>query len=85
MVAATQADKEGLRRANQATAQLLQNLATLARPGVTTGDLNDYAMNYIAHLGATPVFATEEGFPGYINPFLPLAWLLAEHKRKSRR
>lgn len=67
MVAATQAEREGLRRANQATAKLLQNLATMARPGVTTGDLNDYAMDYITQLGATPVFATEEGFPGCIN------------------
>lgn len=67
MVATTQASREGLRRANQATAKLLQNLAALARPGVTTGDLNDYAMDYIAQLGATPVFATEEGFPGCIN------------------
>jgi len=67
LVATTQASREGLRRANQATAKLLQNLATLARPGVTTGDLNDYAMDYIAQLGAVPVFATEEGFPGCIN------------------
>jgi len=67
VVATTQASREGLRRANQATAKLLQNLATLARPGVTTGELNDYAMDYITHLGAVPVFATEEGFPGCIN------------------
>lgn len=67
MVAITQESKKGLRRANQATAKLLQELATLARPGVTTGELNDYAMDYIEQLGATPVFATEEGFPGCIN------------------
>lgn len=67
LVALTEAEREGLRRANHATAKLLQNLATLARPGVTTGDLNDYAIDYIAQLGATPVFATEEGFPGCIN------------------
>ncbi|HET8842956.1 MAG TPA: M24 family metallopeptidase, partial [Ktedonobacteraceae bacterium] len=67
MVAITDAERDGLRRANQATAKLLQTLATLARPGVTTGDLNDYAMDYIAQLGAIPVFATEEGFPGCIN------------------
>lgn len=67
MVATTPTSKEGLRRANQATAKLLQTLATLARPGVTTGELNDYAMDYIAQLGAIPVFATEEGFPGCIN------------------
>ena len=70
MVALTQAQRKGLRRANQATAQLLHNLATLARPGVTTGELNDYAMDYITHLGALPVFATEEGFPGCINSCL---------------
>jgi methionyl aminopeptidase len=67
VVATTQVSREGLRRANQATAKLLQDLATLARPGVTTGELNDYAMNYITQLGAIPVFATEEGFPGCIN------------------
>lgn len=67
MVASTDAEREGLRRANQATAKLLQDLAALARPGVTTGELNDYAMDYIAQLGALPVFATEEGFPGCIN------------------
>ena len=67
MVAKTQAERDGLRRANQATARLLHDLAALARPGVTTGELNDYAMDYIAQLGAEPVFATEEGFPGCIN------------------
>lgn len=67
LVANTDAERDGLRRANQATAKLLQNLATLARPGATTGELNDYAMDYIAQLGALPVFATEEGFPGCIN------------------
>jgi methionyl aminopeptidase len=67
VVATTLVSREGLRRANQATAKLLQDLATLARPGVTTGELNDYAMDYITRLGATPVFATEEGFPGCIN------------------
>ena len=67
MVASTQASIEGLLRANQATAQLLQNLAAIARPGTTTRELNDYAMDYMTQLGATPVFATEEGFPGCIN------------------
>jgi methionyl aminopeptidase len=67
LVATTEAEKDGLRRANQATAKLLQSLARLARLGVTTGDLNDYAMDYISQLGALPVFATEEGFPGCIN------------------
>ena len=58
---------QGLRRANRATAKLLRDLSRMAQPGVTTRALNDYAMNYIARLGADPVFATEENFPGCIN------------------
>ena len=60
-------DVIGLRRANRATARLLKHLARMARPGVTTRALDDYAMAYIADLGADPVFHTEEGFPGAIN------------------
>ena len=67
MVAATQASIDGLLRANQATATLLQNLAAMVRPGVTTGELNEYALDYMRQLGAEPVFNTEEGFPGCIN------------------
>ncbi|MFL5659717.1 MAG: type I methionyl aminopeptidase [Ktedonobacteraceae bacterium] len=67
MVAKTQASIQGLRRANRATARLLQELAPMARPGITTRELDDYAMSYITQLGAVPVFHTEEGFPGCIN------------------
>ena len=67
MVAKTQASIQGLRRANRATAKLLQELARMARPGITTRELDDYAMSYITQLGAVPVFHTEEGFPGCIN------------------
>jgi len=67
VVAATQASIDGLLRANRATATLLQNLATMVHPGVTTGDLNEYALDYMRQLGAEPVFSTEEGFPGCIN------------------
>ena len=67
MVAKTQASIQGLRQANRATARLLQELARMARPGITTRELDDYAMSYITQLGAVPVFHTEEGFPGCIN------------------
>ena len=67
MVAKTQASIQGLRRANQATARLLHELSRMARPGMTTRELDDYAMSYITQLGAIPVFHTEEGFPGCIN------------------
>jgi len=67
LVVTNQASAQGLRRANQATAKLLQDLAGMAHPGVTTGELDEYAMDYITRLGAVPVFHTEEGFPGCIN------------------
>ncbi len=67
MVAKTEESIQGLRRANQVTARLLQELARIARPGVTTRELDEYAMSYITQLGAVPVFHTEEGFPGCIN------------------
>ncbi len=67
MVAKSRESLQGLRRANRATAKLLRDLARMARPGVSTGELNDYAMQYIRRLGGDPVFATEESFPGCIN------------------
>src|SRR5260370_35983727 len=67
MVVKSQGLVQGLRRTKQATAKLLQDLAGMAHPGVTTGELDEYAMDYITRLGAVPVFHTEEGFPGCIN------------------
>lgn len=67
MVAKKAAAVRGLQRANRATARLLQELAALAKPGVTTRQLDDHAMAYMRRLGADPVFHTEEGFPGCIN------------------
>src|SRR5688572_10633330 len=67
MVAKRREDIEGLLRANQAVAQLLKELAELAKPGVTTAELDAYARAYIARLGGETVFDTEKGFPGAIN------------------
>ncbi len=67
MVIESRTDINGLRRANRATARLLKHLARMAKPGVTTRALDDFARAYIADLGAVPVFHTEEGFPGAIN------------------
>ena len=57
----------GLRRANQATTRLLRELEALAKPGMPTRALDDYARAYIRKLGAEPVFETQNGFPGAIN------------------
>lgn len=70
MVARQETSIQGLRRANQATAVLLQELAALAKPGVTTRELDEYAAAYIARIGAEPVFHTQKGFPGCINTSL---------------
>jgi len=67
VVARSRQDVEGLRRAGEATGCLLQALVTRAQPGTTTGDLEAFAARYIKQLGAEPVFATENRFPGCIN------------------
>lgn len=57
----------GMTRANQATVRLLRELRDLARPGMTTRELDDHARAYIRKLGGEPVFETQNGFPGAIN------------------
>jgi methionyl aminopeptidase len=60
----------GLRKAGSATIRLLGELARMATPGVTTGELDDYAAEFIRHVGGQPVFHTQNGFPGCINTSL---------------
>ncbi|MGH2533102.1 MAG: type I methionyl aminopeptidase [Thermomicrobiales bacterium] len=67
MVVKRSVEMEGLVRANRAAAQLLRELAALAKPGVRTADLDAYARKYIADLGAQAVFNTEARFPAAIN------------------
>ena len=67
MVAKNKRDRVGLRRAGQATAWLLQELARRAEPGVSTGALDAYASEQMRRLGGEPVFRTQNGFPGCIN------------------
>ncbi len=67
MVAKHPRDMHGLRRADQATACLLAELAALARPEITTAALDVHAAATIQRLGAEPVFRTQNGFPSCIN------------------
>jgi methionyl aminopeptidase len=67
MVAKSDADRAGLRRANREVAKLLAQLTRRARPGTTTESLDRFAREVIAALGAEPVFHTEAGFPAAIN------------------
>ncbi|MDQ3541064.1 MAG: type I methionyl aminopeptidase [Chloroflexota bacterium] len=57
----------GMQRANQATTRLLRELEAMARPEITTKELDDHARAYIARRGGEPVFETQNGFPGAIN------------------
>ncbi|MDR5712418.1 type I methionyl aminopeptidase [Nesterenkonia flava] len=44
----------------------LDRAAAAAKPGVTTGELNDVFAEYITAQGAKPNFLNYHGFPGYI-------------------
>jgi len=57
----------GLQTANQATTRLLRELQAMARPGLPTRALDEYARAFIRKLGGEPVFETQNGFPGAIN------------------
>src|SRR3954453_16526449 len=52
--------------AGQILARCLTMLRGKARPGVTTGDLDEAAEKYIRSRGATPAFKGYRGFPGSI-------------------
>jgi len=56
-----------LRRANRETTRLLREIQEIAKPGETTGELDQFARDFIANLGGEPVFETQAGFPGAIN------------------
>jgi len=67
VVASTERDRLGLQRANEATAGLLWELARRARPGATSGELDDYAAETITRLGGQAVFRTQNGSPASID------------------
>ncbi|HZS93188.1 MAG TPA: type I methionyl aminopeptidase [Chloroflexota bacterium] len=67
MVAKNRREVAGMRRASEATAALLRELARRAVPGVTTRSLDQFARSYIRRLGGEPIFHTQNGFPGAIN------------------
>src|SRR5262245_40556226 len=52
--------------AGRIQARCLQMLRSLARPGVTTKELDEAAEKYIRSQGATPSFKGYRGFPGSI-------------------
>lgn len=55
-----------MRRSSKIVATVLQEIATMVEPGMTTGDLDTYAQKRIEAMGATPSFKGYHGFPGSI-------------------
>ena len=63
----TEDEIELLRKSNRLVGQTLGELAKVIRPGVTTGELDKVAEEFIRDNGAIPTF---KGFPNqYGNPF----------------
>jgi methionyl aminopeptidase len=60
------AEVAGMRRACQAAAEILQEVASLVQPGRTTGELNEAAGELIAKYGGKSPFFGYKGYPGHI-------------------
>jgi methionyl aminopeptidase len=54
---------EIMQRANQVVARILGELVERVRPGVTTGELDEYAEARVRELGGEPAFKGYRGFP----------------------
>ncbi len=57
---------EIMRRSGQIVAMVLSEINSMAKPGLTTGDLDEYAESRIRELGAVPSFKGYHGFPASI-------------------
>ncbi len=55
-----------MREAGRITALALYELGKRIRPGITTGELNRYAEEFLQRAGATPAFLGYHGFPASI-------------------
>ena len=57
---------EKMRRACHTASDVLDSLAGLIRPGVTTGDIDQAAADFMAEAGCKSAFVGYRGFPGHI-------------------
>jgi methionyl aminopeptidase len=60
------AELELMRKACGITAQILQEMCDMAKPGISTGELDKYAEKRIKELGAQPAFKGYHGFPACV-------------------
>lgn len=66
IVRKSQSELETMREGGRITAACLRMLAGSVRPGITTGELNDLADEFIRERGGTPEFKGYQGFPASI-------------------
>ena len=55
-----------MRKASQIVAKVLKEINLMVEPGMTTGDLDEYAERRILEMGAIPSFKGYQGFPASI-------------------
>jgi methionyl aminopeptidase len=55
-----------MRKAGSIVAQILEEMAEMAKPGVTTGQIDQFAEKRIKDLGALPAFKGYNGFPATV-------------------
>ncbi|MFO1243169.1 MAG: type I methionyl aminopeptidase [Rickettsiales bacterium] len=58
-----QEDYKGMRKAGKLAAEILDELADIVRPGITTDSINDYCHKRITEAGAVPAPLGYRGFP----------------------
>jgi methionyl aminopeptidase len=57
---------ELMRKAGQAVGRILKEMATLAKPGISTGEIDKYAEARCKELGVKPAFKGYHGFPACV-------------------
>lgn len=62
----TEREIEKMRHACRAASDVLEQVATLIRPGITTGEVDQAAADYISDFGCKSAFLGYRGFPGNI-------------------
>lgn len=55
-----------MRKAGQIVAQILDEMAKMTHPGITTGEIDKFAESRIKELGAVPAFKGYHGFPACV-------------------
>ena len=66
IVCRSKAEIEKLRRVNQLVARILAELRQMAKPGVTTRDIDAVAEERVRAAGAEPAFKGYHGYPATV-------------------